>query len=133
MSKIKMQEIAIAALLLLSAHIVSCAAAEAADRDVPRSILSLRDSLLRQRDYLLERRSQCEYNLHNTEYLLKDMQIRTDSCDPRLRADMADSVFRIKASLNSMYRDHDYIEKNIWYNDDDLRRVESDIRYYAGQ
>jgi hypothetical protein len=125
--KISAGTLAIAIMFSLSATAV-----QAADRDVPRSMLALRDSLLRQRDYLLQRRSQCDYNLRNAEYVLKDLQMRVDSCDLEVREQIADSAFRMRYSVNMMYRERDNIGKDLLNNDDDLRQVESDIKYYAG-
>lgn len=111
---------------------LSAPAVQAADRDVPRSMLALRDSLLRQRDYLLQRLSQCDYNLRNAEYVLKDLQKRVDSCDETVREQIADSAFRMRYSVNMMYRERDNVSKDLLNSDEDLRQVESDIRYYAG-
>jgi hypothetical protein len=126
------EKISAGALAIAIMFSLSASAVQAADRDVPRSMLALRDSLLRQRDYLLQRRSQCDYNLRNAEYVLKDLQMRVDSCDQTVREQVADSAFRMRYSVNMMYRDRDNISKDLLNNDDDLRQVESDIKYYAG-
>lgn len=118
--------------LLCVAIVFSIPAVSAADRDVPQSMLSLRDSLLRQRDYLLSRRSLCDYNLRDAEYVLKDLQNRANSADAQFREQLADSAFRMKYAVNQLYREKDNVERDLLYNDDDLRRVESDIKYYAG-
>lgn len=120
-------------LLIIALATVVPMTAEAADRDVPLTVLSLRDRLLRDRTQLLNYRSDLNLRIVQFRGVLSeaDKLLLTSSLSPQRYQDINGAKGRLTQTIFELQRRLDLVERALLDNNKDLANVDYAIQRYA--